>query len=89
MGATYENLEFICIFFFLASDPLLIPPRREMSRRKAKEKTTIKSFLEKQTLDEEQDADDPDFVDSDTDPVWMPGAKVRHLWSLMAYGLKI
>ncbi|KAL0268190.1 UNVERIFIED_CONTAM: hypothetical protein PYX00_010223 [Menopon gallinae] len=47
----------------------------ETSRRRAKEKTTIKNFLEKQDQDEELEADDPDFVDSDSDPVWVPGSK--------------
>lgn len=46
-----------------------------MSKRKAKEKT-IKGFSDKSLDDDDQEADDPDFVDSDTDPVWMPGAKV-------------
>ncbi|KAK6630219.1 hypothetical protein RUM43_015012 [Polyplax serrata] len=58
-----------------ACDPLFLPPRRETSKRRAKEKTSMKNLLDKQNQDEEQDADDPDFVDSDSDPVWVPGAK--------------
>nr|CAD7570378.1 unnamed protein product [Timema californicum] len=55
-------------------DPLLLPPRREVSRRKAKEKTTIKQFLDRQeSMDE--DVDEPELVDSDSDPAWTPAAK--------------
>lgn len=58
-------------------DPLFLPPRRETSRRKAKEKTSMKQFLDRQeNLDEEFDADEPEFVDSDSDPAWTPAAKV-------------
>ena len=38
----------------------------------------MKNFLEKQGQDDEMEADDPDFVDSDSDPVWVPGAKVSN-----------
>nr|CAD7438022.1 unnamed protein product [Timema bartmani] len=55
-------------------DPLLLPPRREVSRRKAKEKTTIKQFLDRQeSMDE--DVDEPELMDSDSDPAWTPAAK--------------
>lgn len=58
-------------------DPLFLPPRRETSRRKAKEKTSMKQLLDRQqNLDEEFDADEPEFVDSDSDPAWTPAAKV-------------
>lgn len=63
-------------------DPLFLPPRRETSRRKAKEKTTIKQFLDRQehVLEEEAEVvDEPDFVDSDSDPAWTPAAKVTPL----------
>ncbi|XP_063225705.1 mucin-5AC [Bacillus rossius redtenbacheri] len=57
-------------------DPLAIPPRREMSRRKAKEKTTIKQFLDRQeSLDEDFDLEEPDLMDSDSDPAWTPATK--------------
>ena len=60
-------------------DPLFLPPRRETSRRKAKEKTSIKQFLDRQeNLDEDFDADEPEFVDSDSDPAWTPAAKVSY-----------
>ncbi|KZC12552.1 Glutamine and serine-rich protein 1 [Dufourea novaeangliae] len=56
-------------------DPLLLPPRRETSRRKAKEKTSVKQFLDRQQgidyfdIDEEQG-------DSDSDPAWTPAVKL-------------
>nr|CAD7392612.1 unnamed protein product [Timema cristinae] len=60
--------------YVLILDPLLLPPRREVSRRKAKEKTTIKQFLDRQeSMDE--DVDEPELVDSDSDPAWTPAAK--------------
>lgn len=74
----FKGLFFIFHFFFSVSDPLFLPPRRETSKRRAKEKTTMKNFLEKQGQDDEMEADDPDFVDSDSDPVWVPGAKVSN-----------
>lgn len=68
----------------LVVDPLFLPPRRETSRRKAKEKTSMKQLLDRQqNLDEEFDADEPEFVDSDSDPAWTPAAKV--MCSLYVY----
>jgi hypothetical protein len=54
--------------FHLAVDPLFLPPRRETSRRKAKEKTSMKQLLDRQqNLDEEFDADEPEFLGFDAD----------------------
>jgi len=37
----------------------------------------MKQLLDRQqNLDEEFDADEPEFVDSDSDPAWTPAAKV-------------
>lgn len=68
----------------LTVDPLFLPPRRETLQRKAKEKTSMKQLLDRQqNLDEEFDADEPEFVDSDSDPAWTPAAKV--MCSLYVY----
>jgi hypothetical protein len=37
----------------------------------------MKQLLDRQVnLDEDFDADEPEFVDSDSDPAWTPAAKV-------------
>ena len=83
----YERFMLYCIENLcsaLVVDPLFLPPRRETSRRKAKEKTSMKQLLDRQqNLDEEFDADEPEFVDSDSDPAWTPAAKV--MCSLYVY----
>lgn len=56
-------------------DPLILPPRREMSRRKAKEKTSVKQYLERQQGIDYFDNDE-EQVDSDSDPAWTPAAKL-------------
>jgi len=44
----------------------------------------MKQLLDRQqNLDEEFDADEPEFVDSDSDPAWTPAAKV--MCSLYVY----
>lgn len=56
-------------------DPLLLPPRRETSRRKAKEKTSVKQFLDRQQGIDYFDNDE-EQVDSDSDPAWTPAVKL-------------
>ncbi|XP_078047947.1 uncharacterized protein LOC144475688 isoform X2 [Augochlora pura] len=56
-------------------DPLLLPPRRETSRRKAKEKTTVKQFLDRQQGIDYFDNDE-EQGDSDSDPAWTPAVKL-------------
>lgn len=56
-------------------DPLLLPPRRETSRRKAKEKTSVKQFLDKQQGIDYFDNDE-EQGDSDSDPAWTPAVKL-------------
>lgn len=59
----------------LAVDPLLLPPRRETSRRKAKEKTSVKQFLDRQQGIDYFDNDE-EQGDSDSDPAWTPAVKL-------------
>lgn len=59
-----------------------LPPRRETSRRAAKEKSNIQQLIAKQAqATVAGDADDPDepveFVDSDSDPAWTPVKVIR------------
>ncbi|XP_053974648.1 uncharacterized protein LOC128874201 isoform X3 [Hylaeus volcanicus] len=56
-------------------DPLLLPPRRETSRRKAKEKTSVKQFLDRQQGIDYFDNDE-EQGDSDSDPAWTPAVKL-------------
>ncbi|XP_077282742.1 uncharacterized protein LOC143908809 isoform X1 [Temnothorax americanus] len=56
-------------------DPLLLPPRRETSRRKAKEKTSVKQFLDRQQGIDYFDNDE-EQIDSDSDPAWTPAVKL-------------
>ncbi|XP_017756417.1 PREDICTED: uncharacterized protein LOC108548124 isoform X2 [Eufriesea mexicana] len=56
-------------------DPLLLPPRRETSRRKAKEKTSVKQFLDRQQGIDYFDNDE-EQGDSDSDPAWTPAIKL-------------
>lgn len=56
-------------------DPLLLPPRRETSRRKAKEKTSVKLFLDRQQGIDYFDNDE-EQGDSDSDPAWTPAVKL-------------
>lgn len=50
-----------------------LPPRRESSKRAAKEKTSMQQLM-KQTVDD--DLDEPiEFMDSDSDPAWTPQAR--------------
>ncbi|KAL0102791.1 hypothetical protein PUN28_018229 [Cardiocondyla obscurior] len=56
-------------------DPLRLPPRRETSRRKAKEKTSVKQFLDRQQGIDYFDNDE-EQVDSDSDPAWTPAVKL-------------
>lgn len=60
---------------FLTVDPLLLPPRRETSRRKAKEKTSVKQFLDRQQGIDYFDNDE-EQGDSDSDPAWTPAVKL-------------
>lgn len=60
---------------FHTVDPLLLPPRRETSRRKAKEKTSVKQFLDRQQGIDYFDNDE-EQVDSDSDPAWTPAVKL-------------
>lgn len=59
----------------LIVDPLLLPPRRETSRRKAKEKTSVKQFLDRQQGIDYFDNDE-EQGDSDSDPAWTPAVKL-------------
>lgn len=61
--------------FFCAVDPLFLPPRRETSRRKAKEKTSVKQFLDRQQGIDYFDNDE-EQADSDSDPAWTPAVKL-------------
>ena len=67
-NSSYYNIPF-------SGDPLTMPPRRETSRRKAKEKSSVKKML-----DEQQGIDyfdnDEELGDSDSDPAWTPAAKL-------------
>lgn len=65
---------FISFSFFIV-DPLLLPPRRETSRRKAKEKTSVKQFLDRQQGIDYFDNDE-EQGDSDSDPAWTPAVKL-------------
>lgn len=56
-------------------DPLLLPPRRETSKRKAKEKTSVKQFLDRQQGIDYFDNDE-EQADSDSDPAWTPAVKL-------------
>ncbi|XP_066587201.1 uncharacterized protein [Prorops nasuta] len=55
-------------------DPLLLPPRRETCRRKAKEMTSVKQLLNRQQGIDYSDNDD-EQGDSDADPAWTPTIK--------------
>lgn len=57
-------------------DPLLLPPRRETSRRKAKEKTSVKQFLDRQQGLLDYFDNDEEQADSDSDPAWTPAVKL-------------
>lgn len=64
------------------SDPLHLPPRRETSRRAAKEKSNIQQLIAKQAqtgTTEEPDDEPVEFVDSDSDPAWTPACKVSNI----------
>lgn len=54
---------------------MLSLPRRETSKRKAKEKTTVKQFLDRQQGIDPSDNEE-EQVDSDSDPAWTPAAKL-------------
>lgn len=56
-------------------DPLLLPPRRETSKRKAKEKTSVKQLLDRQQGIDYFDNDE-EQADSDSDPAWTPAVKL-------------
>lgn len=56
-------------------DPLLLPPRRETTKRKAKEKTSVKQFLDRQQGIDYFDNDE-EQGDSDSDPAWTPAVKL-------------
>lgn len=60
---------------FRIVDPLLLPPRRETSRRKAKDKTSVKQFLDRQQGIDYFDNDE-EQADSDSDPAWTPAVKL-------------
>lgn len=63
------------IYISCTVDPLLLPPRRETSRRKAKEKTSVKQFLDRQQGIDYFDNDE-EQADSDSDPAWTPAVKL-------------
>lgn len=67
----FENIHIL----FHTVDPLLLPPRRETSKRKAKEKTSVKQFLDRQQGIDYFDNDE-EQVDSDSDPAWTPAVKL-------------
>lgn len=54
---------------------MFLPPRRETSRRKAKEKTSVKQFLDRQQGIDYFDNDE-EQIDSDSDPAWTPAVKL-------------
>ncbi|XP_033210654.1 uncharacterized protein LOC117168873 isoform X2 [Belonocnema kinseyi] len=58
----------------LGVDPLSLP-RRETSRRKAKEKSSVKKLLDQQQGIDYFDNDE-ELGDSDSDPAWTPAAKL-------------
>lgn len=64
-----------------ASDPLLIPERRESSQRRAKERSN--ALLQHHHQHQSTGGMYPgheeaeDFIDSDDDPAWTPQPKVR------------
>ncbi|KAF5302320.1 hypothetical protein FQA39_LY10359 [Lamprigera yunnana] len=49
-------------------------PRRESTKRAAKEKTNIQQLMAKQTGEEDIE-EPPEFCDSDSDPAWTPQAR--------------
>lgn len=56
---------------------MLLPPRRETSRRKAKERNNIAQLIDRQAAGDMDDPEEPpEFVDSDSDPAWTPQATV-------------
>lgn len=57
-------------------DPLLLPPRREVARRKAKEKIAMKQLLDQDVNLDDFETEETDLADSDSDPAWTPTIKV-------------
>lgn len=57
------------------ADPLQAMPRRETSKRAAKEKTNIQQLIVGAVAGEEELEEPVEFVDSDSDPAWTPQQK--------------
>lgn len=71
---SYKLHFYCCISLLIDYENNDVPlPRRETSKRAAKEKINMKQFVSKQGDDDLEEP--PEFADSDSDPAWTPQAK--------------